>query len=640
MCGIAGVWALSGGAAGARDLPALAHAMGESLARRGPDGDGLWRDGEAGLALAHRRLAIIDLDDRAAQPMVGADGAAVLTYNGEIYNFRALRDELGGQGHVFTTQSDTEVLLKALMSWGVEATLPRLVGMFAFAYWDGRDRRLWLARDRLGIKPLYRGVLGGRLVFASELRAFRALDGGRPPIDRDAVGAFLRHGYIPAPWTIFEGLSKVRPGTAECFSAGHSEPRIHTFWDLRDIAQAPRDLDDAAALDEGGRLLKTAVTDRLVSDRPLGTFLSGGIDSSLVAAVMADGAGAPVRTFCIGFDDTAFDESAHAEAVATNLGTDHSTLRVTGADALQLVPKLAGYYDEPFADSSQIPTLLLSRLTREHVTVALSGDGGDEVFAGYERHRLVPGLWRRLAPWPRSLRAALGRALAAPSPGTWETLAQCLPQSHRPRMLGDKLTKLGAQMGADSGLGLYRGLTTLWPEPDALLTEGREHRGALWDDSLGEGLGLLDRMRLYDLATYLPDDILTKVDRASMAFGLEARVPLLDHRLVGFSFRLREDQLVRRGETKWLARRLLARYLPPALFDRPKAGFAVPLAAWLRGPLRDWAESLLAPDVLARSGLLRPEPIVAAWTAHQTGRANHQHRIWCVLMLQAWLQEP
>lgn len=640
MCGICG-FVDGAGDRPAADIAALVAAMAATLARRGPDGEGVWVDAAAGVGLGHRRLAIIDLSPGGRQPRVSADGRLVITYNGEIYNYRELRAELETAGHRFESQSDTEVLVEACAAWGVEHAVERLVGIFAFALWDRASRTLTLARDHLGVKPLYWTWTGGRLLFGSELKALRAHPGWLPELDRDAVAAYLRFNYVPAPRTIHKGVFKLEPGCRLTLRAG-AEPVVTRYWDLRTVARAGladrlEDLSDAEAVDRLETLLRDAVGRQMVADVPLGAFLSGGIDSSVVAALMQTQSPRPVRSFTIGFHDPGYDEARQAKAVAAHLGTDHTELYVEPSHALDVIPRLPEWFDEPFADVSQIPTFLVAEMTRRHVTVALSGDGGDELFAGYNRYLWGDAVWRRLGRLPGGLRAGLAGALTALPPARWDAVFRMVPARLRPRQAGEKLHKLARVLGHDRPDALYRGLVSQWDEPAALVPGAVEPRGILWDAAVAaEVPDFMERMQLFDSLTYLPDDILTKVDRASMANGLEARVPLLDHRLVAFAWRLPRRFKLRDGTGKWLLRQVLYRHVPPALVDRPKMGFAVPLDAWLRGPLRDWAEALLDERRLREEGLLEPGPIRRLWAEHLSGTRNGQYPLWGVLMLQAW----
>jgi asparagine synthase (glutamine-hydrolysing) len=632
MCGIAGLLDRRARLAPDR-LARTVRAMTDAIAHRGPDGDGIWTDAEAGIGFGHRRLAIIDVSPRGAQPMESACGRYVATYNGEIYNFAELRTELAAAGARFRGGSDTEVVLEGFVRWGVEATIARCVGMFAFALWDRQTRTLRLIRDRLGVKPLYYAHYDTRLLFASELKALRAVADWQPTLDRDALAGYVRHGYVAAPNTIYAQAKKLPAGHILEWTQG-AEPRIAPYWDARAQASAGRTQwtqprDDNATIDRLEALLKDAVAKRMVSDVPLGAFLSGGIDSSLVVALMQAQSARPVKTFTIGFGEAGYDEATHAKAVAAHLGTEHTELYVEPRHALDVVPKLADMYDEPFADSSQIPTFLVAEMTRRHVTVALSGDGGDELFAGYNRYVWAETLWSWIARMPSPLRRAAAAAAECVPGG----LARLLPVV-RPH---EKLAKVAEILRLDGIDSVYRRLVSQWPDPARLVRSGREPSGPLWDSGLARDFPEpITRMQMIDTLTYLPDDILAKVDRATMAVGLESREPLLDHRLLEFAWTLPPSFKLRDGQGKWPLRRVLERYVPRALFERPKMGFGVPIDSWLRGPLRDWAEDLLDAKTLESDGLFDPAPVRAAWAAHLAGTREMHYPLWVVLMFQAW----
>jgi asparagine synthase (glutamine-hydrolysing) len=589
MCGIAG-YLQRASRLTESELIKRVRAMTTAIAHRGPDGDGVWTDAAAGIGLGHRRLAIIDVSPLGAQPMASADGRYVVTYNGEIYNYAEMRS-------------------------------------------------LRLIRDRLGVKPLYYAHDGARLIFASELKALRALDDWRPTLDNAALASYARLGYVPAPRTIYREARKLPPGHILEWHAG-AEPKLHSYWDARAAAIRGRARwhevrDETETLARLETLLEDCVAKRLVSDVPLGAFLSGGIDSSLVVALMRKRR--PTKTFTIGYDEKGYDEAAHAKAIAAHLGTEHTELYVSPANALGVVPKLADMYDEPFADSSQIPTFLVSEMTRQHVTVALSGDGGDELFAGYNRYVWAERLWGTLARVPAPLRAA-GAALAARTPAFLAAaFARLLPERHRPARAHEKLAKLAEILRLDGIDAVYRRLVSQWPDPGAIVPGSAEESGPLFDASLGADFPEpVARMQAIDAMTYLPDDILAKVDRATMAVGLEGREPLLDHRLYEFAWSLPPSFKLRDGQGKWPLREILARYVPRDLFERPKMGFGVPIDSWLRGPLRDWAEDLLDERALAADGLLEPAPIRAAWAQHQSGARENHYPLWTILMFQAW----
>jgi asparagine synthase (glutamine-hydrolysing) len=636
MCGIAGL--IDRRLAGHRaELERRATAMAQALAHRGPDGWGVWADPDAGLALSHRRLAIIDLTSNGAQPMVSSDGRWVLSYNGEVYNARAIAGLPELDGVNYRGSSDTEVILESVVRRGLDRTLDDLNGMFAIALWDRADRILYLARDRLGIKPLFYSNTGGGLRFASELKGLRAAGDDLGAIDPASLASFLRFGYVPAPFSVHRDVTKVMPGQLVSISAGGAIS-VRSYWSLDEVAAEagadPLTLDDSAATAALHDLLADAVSQQMISDVPLGAFLSGGIDSSTVAALMVAAGKGPVRTFSIGFPEFGFDESKHAAAVAHHLGTDHEELVVTAADALAVVPKIPDIYDEPFADSSQIPTYLVSKLTRARVTVALSGDGGDELFAGYNRYAYAEKFATFVSSMPLAARRACSSLLDALPASAIDTLARLAPKGTLPAQPADKLKKLAAILPCDAR-GLYLRLVSQCPEPAVLMPGVQEHAIG-WNRADGWERGnLLERMQRIDAATYLPDDILQKVDRASMAFALEVRPPLLDHRVVTFAFRLPRRLRIRDGESKWLLRRVLDRYVPRHLVERPKMGFGVPLADWLRGPLRDWAEDLLDPGRFG-GGLIDVGAARALWHEHLRGGRNWAYALWTLLMFEAW----
>ena len=645
MCGITGFWQRPDGDEIA--LRALARTMAERLAHRGPDDAGEWADERCGLGLGFRRLAIVDLSPTGRQPMQSASGRYVIAFNGEVYNFGALRAELERLGHRFRGTSDTEVMLAAVEAWGLVRAVARFVGMFAIALWDREERTLHLVRDRLGIKPLYYGWPNGTFLFGSELKALAAHPAFRGEIDRDALALYMRHGYVPAPYAIYRGIRKLPPGTILTLRAQADEAVMPVpFWSAREVVEAGHadpftgsESEAVAALDA---LLREAVALRMVADVPLGAFLSGGIDSSTVVALMQAQSDRPVKTFTIGFDETGYDEAAHAAAVARHLGTDHTALVVTPAEARTVIPRLPTMFDEPFADSSQIPTFLVSELARRHVTVSLSGDGGDELFGGYNRYFWGRTIWQRVGRLPPRARAFGTRALTAVSPADWDRLfarlAPVLPNGLRQRTPGDKLHKLAEVLAAERPDELYLGLVSHWKRPAEVVVGASEPPTALTDPARWAALpDFTQRMMFLDLIGYLPDDILTKVDRASMAVSLEARVPLLDHRVVAFAASLPLGMKIRDGQGKWPLRQVLDQYVPRELVERPKMGFGVPIDAWLRGPLRGWADELLDERRLRDEGFLHPAPIRQKWREHLAGTRNWQQRLWNVLQFQAWL---
>lgn len=645
MCGIVGAF----GAPGSRQD--WVEAGCRALRHRGPDDSGVWREPAAGIALGQTRLSILDLSEAGRQPMVSSCGRYCIVFNGEIYNHLELRRQLSGRS--WLGHSDTETLLACLMHWGVEKTLRATVGMFAFAWFDCFERRLILARDRLGEKPLYYGYAADAFVFASELRPLRAAPGFDAAIDRTALALYMRQSYVPAPHSIYSSLRKIPAGSwlelTPVLVTARSLPTPRPYWSATDAALAgerdPLHLGDSEAIRTLEQLLADAVRGQMLADVPLGAFLSGGVDSSTVVALMQAQSARPVQTFSIGFEANEYDEGGYARRVAQHLGTNHTELVVRAADALALVPQMPAVYDEPFADPSQLPTFLVAQLARRQVTVALSGDGGDELFGGYNRYFLGARAWPSLARIPRSLRCGIAHGLRALSPGTWDRLAAGLlpivPSRYRLAMVGDRAHKIAGVLECCREEDLYRRLVSQhWPEPVVLGAEAANNTiaanytsGSQWP-SLSS---LMPRMMLLDSITYLPDDILVKVDRAAMAVSLETRVPLLDHRVFEFAWRLPLHLKVRGGQGKWILRQVLHRHVPQQLVERPKMGFGVPLDAWLRGPLREWAEHLLVESRLRGEGLLNASVIRRRWNEHLLGRRNWQYALWNVLMFQAWL---
>ncbi|MFA9460939.1 asparagine synthase (glutamine-hydrolyzing) [Thiohalorhabdus methylotrophus] len=642
MCGIAGFWAKE-----MRGAPReVAGAMGDRLHSRGPDDRGVWTDEEAGIALAHRRLAVIDLSPAGHQPMTTPCGRYTLVYNGEIYNHRELRGELEKAGGHFAWRghSDTETLLAALRHWGLEGALRRLNGMFAFALWDAAERRLFLARDRMGEKPLYFGRSGGAFLFGSELKALAAHPEWRGAVDREALTLYLRHNYIPEPWSIYQGIGKLLPAHYVVIGdEGRAVSEPHCYWDLGAVAAegTARAAEEPETLtDELEALLADAVGRRMDADVPLGAFLSGGYDSTTVAALMQAQSDRPVKTFSIGFQEAAYNEAEHARAVAGHLGTDHTELYVTPEEARSVIPELPTIWDEPFADSSQIPTYLVSRLARRHVTVSLSGDGGDELFCGYHQYAFGCRLWEKLRWLPLALRQRLASLLQRIPADNLDSLSRRLPRDMRTRFSGDRLLKLAEVLSPETGEAFYRALVSHWKEPAAVVRGAGEPDTLFTDTGRWPRLpGLRERMMYLDALTYLPGDILAKTDRATMAVSLEARVPMLDHRLVELAWRVPTSLKFRNGKGKWLLRQVLYRYVPESLMDRPKMGFEVPVEHWLRGPLREWAEDLLDERRLREEGFFHPAPVRRMWQEHLSGARRWNYHLWDVLMFQAWLRE-
>lgn len=651
MCGIAGFWSAETGADATSALAKLRR-MNDVLYHRGPDGEGYWQEPERGIGLAQRRLAIQDLSPAGAQPMASESARYIIVYNGEIYNHLELREKLAGMGAAahWRGHSDTETLLAAIEHWGVEQALGQLQGMFAFALWDNRERSLILARDRMGEKPLYYGWSNGDFLFGSELKALRAYPNVNPEIDREAVSAYLRFSYVPAPHTIYRDMRKLPPGSFLRLTAHEPDarPEPRPYWSLKTVVEAGAgsrlDLTFAEASTSLEALLGDVVQSQMISDVPLGAFLSGGIDSSLITALMQARAGGQVHSFSIGFDDAQFNEAEHARAVAKHLGTEHTEFLVTEADALDLIAQLPQIFDEPFADSSQLPTILLSRLTRKSVTVALSGDGGDEVFGGYNRHLFGPAIWNRAGRLPDSARKGVGLAAAAAQRlGTSSgkgALAALTAKLGLPVTTVDRLSKFGGAIGrARDFNGFYRELVSTFPEPGEIARAAGEAPSVLDNANALPALSdPAERMMALDALSYLPDDILVKVDRSAMSASLETRAPFLDARIVEHAARLPMPMKIKDRQGKRIIRDILYRHVPRDLIERPKQGFAVPMDAWLRGRLRDWGESLLTPEKLEATGLLRPDKVAQLWRDHQSGRDNAGARLWTILMLQAWYE--
>lgn len=646
MCGFVGYWSTPAGRTQSLDR---IRRMRDKLVHRGPDDAGDWLDEPSGVALGFRRLSIVDLSPGGHQPMVSSSGRHVIAFNGEVYNFREIRKVLEGLGHRFAGGSDTEVILHAVEQWGVGQAVRRFIGMFAIALWDRRERQLVLIRDRLGIKPLYYGWLDGAFVFGSELKALIAWQESLPEIDRGALALFLRSGYIPSPHSIYKQIRKLPAGNMLTLRAFEDQSRNPVpYWSYREVAEeglrSPLRVADQEAVERLELLLKDAVLLRMIADVPLGAFLSGGIDSSTVVALMQAQSERPVKTFSIGFEEAGFNEAVDAKRVAEHLGTEHTELYVTASDARNVIPRLPWMFDEPFSDPSQIPTYLLCELTRRYVTVSLSGDGGDELFSGYTRYRTAQTVWAALGWLPGLGRRAMGSLLRVPAPERYDrALGWMAPYTANFGSLGTvghKLHALGEVLSVSDRSALYHRLTSQWKEPASVVPDAVEP--AIPCESAGfwpPAAGFLEEMGYTDTVTYLPDDILVKVDRASMAVSLEARVPLVDHRVVEFAASLPMSLKRRGGEGKWILRQVLKRHVPPSLTERPKMGFGIPLDQWLRGGLRKWGEDLLDPDRLKVEGYFNPEPIRTKWREHLDGTRNWQYQLWSVLMFQAWLNQ-
>lgn len=653
MCGITG-FITAGNEFTSVEMERILIAMSDAIVHRGPDHGGSWSNVESGVWLGHKRLAIVDLSPSGHQPMQSPSGRYMIVFNGEIYNHLLLRQMLktAGQSPSWRGHSDTETLLVGFDTWGIQKTVTKLIGMFAFAVWDRQNKALTLGRDRLGEKPIYYGWQGrgnaAVFLFGSELKALRTHPAFESDINRGALSLQLRHNYIPAPYSIYKGIAKLLPGNMLTVSLQQREPKILPYWSGMEVARSgavnPITGTDDQEIDKLENLLKDAVCKQMMADVPLGAFLSGGVDSSLIVALMQAQSARPVKTFTIGFNEKAYNEAVHAKAVAKHLGTDHTELYVTDDQVRSVVPLLSTLYDEPFSDSSQIPTFLVSQLARQYVKVSLSGDAADELFCGYNRYQMTANFWYKLTKVPILLRKLAAQGIISISPKTWNIIASALsgliPRSVQLANVGDKLHKGASVLSSQSADELYLGLISHWHDPASVVIGGHEPPTLLTSNMLDLcGLNDVQRMMASDMLTYLPDDILTKVDRAAMGVSLETRVPFLDHRVVEFAWRLPQSMKLRDGQTKWALRQVLYKHVPKALIERPKMGFGVPVDSWLRGPLRDWAESLLSEERLMDEGFFNPGPIRKKWAEHLSGLRNWQHHLWDVLMFQAWREE-
>ncbi len=649
MCGIAGFigYQYLEGA----DSQSIALGMGKAIHHRGPDDSDVWHDDHAQVALVHQRLSILDLSPAGRQPMVSPSGRFVIVFNGEIYNHLELRQEL--EHHAVTTKliwrghSDTETLLLGIDVWGLEKTLKRTVGMFALALWDRKEKALYLARDRMGEKPLYYGWQRGVFLFGSELKALKAHPAFEGEIDRGAIALQMRHNYVPAPYSIYRGIHKLLPGHCKKIntSGGLEQSEAWPFWSFLKAVERGRSVPFGGtpreAIDALDDLLCSSVRQQMEADVPLGAFLSGGIDSSTIVALMQSQSSKPVRTFTIGFNEAGYNEAEHARGVAKFLGTDHTQLYVTPEQALDVIPRLPTLYDEPFSDSSQIPTFLVSEMASQHVTVSLSGDAGDELFGGYNRYVMTQRWWASICRLPSPLRHFIGRSLSVLTPDVWDLFGKNIAKlsEHKERWLnlGNLVSKLADVFEANNGFDLYLNFVTHWPDPASIVINGVEPPTQITPPELHFN-NTIEQMMVFDSISFLPDDILCKVDRAAMGVSLESRVPMLDHRIVEFAWQLPLEMKIRGGQGKWILRQVLNKYVPRELVERPKMGFSLPIDSWLRGPLRDWAESLLDETRLRQEGYFDPSPIRQKWVEHLSGRKNWQHCLWDVLMFQAWLE--
>ncbi len=649
MCGLAGC--IFKNSTSLNQLKSIAQQMGNAIIHRGPDDSGIWVDEKQGIALAHRRLSILDLSPEGHQPMVSYSERYVIVYNGEVYNYFEIRKELETEegcipwrGH-----SDTEVILAAIEAWGLEAAVKRFIGMFAFALWDKYERCLHLVRDRLGIKPLYYGWVNGAFLFGSELKTLKAFPEFKQAINRDSLALMMRHNYIPAPYSIYEDIYKLLPGHCLTLNLRNfCEPVIKSYWSAKEVAEAgvvdPFRGDDTEAIDQLDNLLRKTIGSHMVADVPLGAFLSGGYDSTMVVAQMQAQSTRPVKTFSIGFYEEGYNEAMHARAIANHLKTDHTELYVSSEEAMAVIPNLPMLYDEPFSDSSQIPTYLVSKMAREHVTVSLSGDGGDELFGGYNRYFLGQSIWNKIGWMSDYMKVVASRFISIISKDIldkgFKWLNPLFLKYGKPGKAGDKLYKLAEVLAMNSPEAMYHSLVSHWKSPEAIVLGAHEPLTIFTDCTQWADLSdITDRMMFMDLLTYLPNDILTKVDRASMGVSLEARVPILDHRIVEFAWRLPLDMKIRNGQGKWILRQVLDRYVPRGLMERPKMGFGIPIDSWLCGSLRDWAEALLDESRLRQEGFFNPVPIRQKWAEHLSGKRNWVYHLWDVLIFQGWLEE-
>ena len=653
MCGLSG-FLFGPGAWSGPEIEEILGKQAKSIGHRGPDDTGRWHDHAGGIGLAHRRLAIVDLSPTGHQPMVSASGRYVMVFNGEIYNHLALRQTLSAQEMAPTWRggSDTETLLAAVDAWGFEATIQSAVGMFAIALWDRERCELTLCRDRFGEKPLYYGWQGSGskqcFLFGSELKALRAHPTFTGDINRGALALQLRHNCIPAPYSIYEGINKLSPGSFLVVSYEGRAVQVHQYWSTSTVALKgaanPFEGSRAEATTQMERLLSDSIRGQMMADVPLGAFLSGGVDSSTVVALMQAQSDRRVKTFTIGFDRADYNEAEYAKAVARHLGTEHTELYVSAAEAMAVIGNLPAIYDEPFSDSSQIPTYLVAQLAKRDVTVALSGDAGDEVFCGYNRYQITAQLWSRLARLPLPLRRLAARAIKYSSPDAWNSLAAAVrrvaPNAVPFANIGDKLHKGAGVLTSASCAELHLNLASHWRNPASVVLGAQEPSTLMNTRNAGfENIDDMQHMMLVDTLTYLPDDILTKVDRAAMAVSLETRLPYLDHRVVEFAWQLPQDMKLHAGQTKWILREILAKHVPRELFERPKMGFGIPLGEWLRGPLKDWAGALLETGRLKREGFFDAAQVSAKWTQHCAGQRDWQYDLWDVLMFQLWLEQ-
>jgi asparagine synthase (glutamine-hydrolysing) len=646
MCGICGFYSKS-----SSFFDNTIEKMNSAISHRGPNNNGVWQDNDSGIVLGHQRLSIIDLSTAGHQPMKSNSGRFVLTYNGEIYNHLELRRELEikNPGMKWRSNSDTETLLEGIESWGLEVVLKKIVGMFAFVLWDKKIRTLILAKDRMGEKPLYFGWQGKGInkvfIFGSELKALRAHPEFRGEINRDAIALQLRHSYIPSPYSIYKHIYKLRPGNYLELKENDLKvgllPNSKPYWSVVDTAVSGVNnlppLSEKNIKSDLEKLIQSSIKQQMMSDVPLGAFLSGGVDSSTVVALMQKTSSRPIKTFTIGFNEGDYNEANYAKKVAKHLGTDHTEMYVSAEQAMAVIPKLSTIYDEPFSDSSQIPTFLVSELAKKKVTVSLSGDGGDELFCGYNRYIESNNLWKKLRLIPLPFRKRLASLIESISPQTWNKLSKLIPDSNKHSNFGDKMHKGASVLDCKELYDLYYRLVSHWQNPNEIVLNSREPDTLLTSYKPEfPGLDSIQKMMTLDCITYLPDDILVKVDRAAMATSLETRTPFLDHRIVEYAHRIPQSSKLKNGQGKWILREILQKYVPKNLIERPKMGFGVPIDTWLRGPLKDWAESLLSETRLRQEGYLNPDLIRIKWNEHLSEKKNWQYHLWDVLMFQAW----